>query len=45
MSCQNGRSNVKVITMSTVLESPDPAARTLAAENEARQQGELLGET
>lgn len=45
MSCQNGRSNVKVITMSTVLKSPDPAARTLAAENEARQQGELLGET
>ena len=31
--------------MSTVLESPDPAARTLAAEKDARRQGELLGET
>jgi NADH-quinone oxidoreductase subunit D len=31
--------------MSTVIESPDPAARTLAAENEARHRGELLGET
>jgi NADH-quinone oxidoreductase subunit D len=31
--------------MSTVLESPDPAARSLAAENEARAKGELLGET
>jgi NADH-quinone oxidoreductase subunit D len=31
--------------MSTVIESPDPAARTLAAENEARRHGELLGET
>ncbi len=31
--------------MSTTIESPDPAARTLAAENEAREKGELLGET
>ena len=31
--------------MSTVIESPDPAARTLAAEHEARRHGELLGET
>jgi len=31
--------------MSTVLETPDAAARTRAAEAEARQKGELLGET
>ncbi len=31
--------------MSTVLESPDPAARSRAAEAEARASGELLGET
>ncbi len=31
--------------MSTVVESPDPAARTRAIENEAREKGELLGET
>ena len=31
--------------MSTVLETPDAAARTRAAEAEARKKGELLGET
>ncbi|MEX1009713.1 MAG: NADH-quinone oxidoreductase subunit D, partial [Chthoniobacterales bacterium] len=31
--------------MSTVLQSPDPAARSRAAEAEARAGGELLGET
>jgi NADH-quinone oxidoreductase subunit D len=31
--------------MSTVLESPDPAVRSRAAEAEARAKGELLGET
>jgi len=31
--------------MSTVLESLDPAARSRAAEVEARAKGELLGET
>ncbi len=31
--------------MSTVLESPDAAARTRAIEAQARDKGELLGET